>query len=246
MFGVAVATAVAVAQYSPVAVTSDSPRIIVQGESSVMTVPNLARLSYNVRGEGRTSDEAVSNLVAKTAAIENALRSMDPSVDLHSESVRVETVRGTDCKENDYNERAVVSTGVCAIEGFVATQDFGARTSQVDNAGTMVGFAARRGASDPRIQDFDVADTGAAKRQAIAGALAEARTKAEAIAAASGIRLGEILSVSLDGAEANEIVVTGSRMRSPAAERDEPITISITPEPVETTARVTVSYAIAR
>lgn len=245
MFGLLIAAAVAVAPYAPSAATTGPPRIVVDGSGSVKTAPNLARLSYNVHGEGRTSDEAVSGLVAKAAAIENALRSMDPSLDLHSESVRVETVRGNDCKEDRYDERAVVSTGACAIQGYVATQDFNVRTFQVAGAGTMVGFAARRGASDPRIRDFDISDTRAAKRQAITAALTEARTKAQAIADASGARLGEIISVSLDGALGQDIIVTGSRMPS-APERDEPITITITPEPVETTARVTVTYAIGR
>jgi uncharacterized protein YggE len=78
--------------------------------------------------------------------------------------------------------------------------------------------------------------------------MVDARAKAEAVAAGTAARLGEIMLVSLDNAreQLGDIIVTGSRALAPASERDEPIQVSVNPSPVETSAQVTVSYAITR
>jgi uncharacterized protein YggE len=112
----------------------------------------------------------------------------------------------------------------------------------------MVGLAGREGAFDPKIESFGLADDSRARKQAIAAALTDARAKAEAIASGSNARLGPVLSVSLDGASddramsAQDIVVSGSRIRMQNA----PVTVKVDPGPVETTARVTVTYAIVQ
>jgi uncharacterized protein YggE len=231
----------------PVA-SSQEPRIAVEGYASVKTPPNLSNISFDVRGEGRSSDEAIAALAARTAAVERSLRSIDPALEMHSESVRVQPVRGNECKEDRYDETVHLSTGECAVQGYVASQDFSLRTARVADAGTMVGLAGRRGAYDPRIRSFGLTSTDEPKRRAIAAGLADARDKAQAIAAASGARLGSVLSVSLDGAREEEIVVTGTRIGAPppAAERDGPVSVLINPEPVQTSARVVVTYAILR
>src|SRR5262245_7318389 len=100
------------------------PRIVVEGFGSVETPANLASMSFDILGEGKTSDEAVKSLVAKASSVESALRSMDPALKLESESMQVEAIRGSDCKEDRYEETLHLSTGECAIVGYVAKQDF--------------------------------------------------------------------------------------------------------------------------
>jgi uncharacterized protein YggE len=235
--------ALAAGQAAPV--NPNVPHIVVEGFDQARNPPDAATLSYDVHGEGKTSDQAVTALVAKAAAVENALRSMDPSIELHSQSVRVQAARGNDCKVEEYEETLRLSAGECAILGYVAKQDFDVRTSSVSDAGTMVGLAGRHGAIDPKIEGFRLADDREARRQAIAAALTNARDKAQAIAAGSSARLGEVLSVSLDGAAVQEIIITGSRaLRSNY--QGTPIAVKVDPGPVETTARVTVNYAIDR
>jgi len=223
-------------------------RIVVQGWASVKSTPNIATLSFDVRGEGSTSDQAVATLAKQSSAIERALRSIDPAIELHSESVRVQAVRPNDCEEREYDDTVHLSTGVCGIKGYVAVQDFNFRTARVADAGTLVDLAGRRGAYNPKIESFGLADEKDAKRRAIAKAMADARAKADAVAAGTAAKLGEILTVSLDNArdQTLDIVVTGSRIPAPAAERDEPIPVSVNPAPVETGAQVTVAFAIVR
>lgn len=184
-------------------------------------------------------------MVAKSASVERALRLLDPGLRLESESMRVEAVRGNDCKDEDYSESLRLSSGACAIAGYVAKQDFDVWTTQVSDAGTMVGVAGREGASSPKIDSFQLADRREARRQAIAAALADAKSKAQAIAIGSNAVLGKILSISLDGAAVrnDDIVVTGSRVKSRAL-AEAPVVVVVKPAPVETAATVTVSYAI--
>ncbi len=223
------------------------PTIVVEGFGSVKSPPNVADLSFDIDGEGKTTEQALTALVAKSKSVEGALRSLDPALELHSESVRVTTVRGNDCKEDRYDDDEVhLSAGPCAIQGYVATQDFDVRTLKVADAGTMVGLAGSQGARNPKIDSFTIANDRDARRQAIAAALTDARTKAQAIADASGTHLGEVRTINLDNANlrGQEIIVTGSREVSANA----PVRIiplDVKPSPVETTARVTVAFAIA-
>lgn len=245
MFYVVSAALMVSAQVEP-RLAEERSRIVVQGLGSVESPPNVANLSYDVRGDGSTNDQAVAALVSKSAAIERALRSIDPTLDLRSDSVRVQSVRPKDCDEEDYSETVRLGTGECAVKGYVAVQDFSLRTSRVADAGTLVGLAGRRGAYNPKIESFALADDQPAKRSAIAKAMLDARVKADAVAAGTSAKVGAIIAVSLDNArdQSMEIVVTGSRIL--AAERDEPISVNVNPSPVQTTAQVTVTYAISR
>jgi uncharacterized protein YggE len=221
-------------------------RIVVEATGTVRTPPDVAELTYEVDGEGQSSDQAVKDLVAKSARVEDSLRAIDAGIDLHSNSVSVQAVRRGECRIDRYEETAHFSTGECAIVGYVATQDFAARTRRVSDAGTMVGVASRAGATGPKIESFGLADPRPPRRQAIAAALEDARAKAEALAAGSGARLGDLIAISLDGAGRNDLIfVTGSRITSRTVP-DNPVTVSVTPSPVVTNAQVTVSYEILR
>ena len=239
----------ALAAQPVIAVNEPNARIVVAGAGSVKTPPDVARLAFDVKGEGKTSDQAVTELVAKSAAIERALKAVDPALELHSERMKVSAVRGKDCDADDYDDGGPLSTGACAIIGYITTQDFDVRTSRVGDAGTMVGLASRLGASEPRIAAFDLSDDSEPRRQAIAVALRNARARAEAVATGSSARLGPVILVSVDGAEDEELVPAGSARAEPgppAPPPPPPIAVKVEPEPVETTASVKVTYAIAR
>jgi uncharacterized protein YggE len=237
----------AMALAAPEALPSNEPkasRIIVEGSGSAKNLPNVAEIEYEIVGEGEKSDQALKSLVSKSAAVERALRSMDAALDLHSTTVKVQSVRRGECTE-EFDQTAHLSTGDCAIVGYVATQDFDLRTTRIADAGTMVGLASREGASNPELESFGLSDQRGAKQQAIAAALADARSKAEAVATGSNFRLGEVISISLDDAlGGEEIVVTGS-VRRPNMQ-EPPVTVSVAPGPVYTKAQVTVTYAIMR
>lgn len=229
--------------------STDSPQIAVDGTGIVKTEPDVATISFSIRGEGQTSDLAASNLVARSSSIERALRSVDPAIDLHDSDLRIVAARGAACKDgsddDNGNRVAQMSIGPCAVVGYRASKDATVKTSKISDAGTMVGVASRQGTLNASIEDFALRNPHPAEREALSQAFADALAKAQTLAAAGHFRVGRILSASTDGARGNDIVVTAGRREVPAmAMAPPPVPISLTPLPVQTTATVHVTYAI--
>jgi hypothetical protein len=225
------------------------PRIAVTGSGRVMTAPDLATVDYRIVGEGPTSDAAVTALVVKRDRIGAGLASLDRRIEPRAGEVAVAEVRSPDCRQDDGQPR--LSTGACAVIGYVATLGLTIRTAAVKQAGTLVGLIGRLGGSDPHLTGFALAEPGAAQRQAIAAALADAKAKAQAVAQGTGATLGRLIAASTGGydAGAQDIVVTGVRVGAPAAPPPPPpppppIAVDLNPRPIETQAQVSVSYEI--
>jgi uncharacterized protein YggE len=223
-------------------------RIDVTGYGEVKTMPDVASITYTIRGEGPTSDDAVRAMTASAARIDSAVHAIDPAAVPRTSEVRISPVRSTDCKEQEYGPPQL-STGACAISGYVATQSVTLRTLAVKDSGTLVGLVGRAGGLSPRIGSFDLRDNRPEQQQAINAALADARAKAAAIAAASHVNLGPILNVtSGPRTDSQQIVVTGSRLPMVAAPPPPPppVPVAVRPEPITTTSYVTVIYAISQ
>lgn len=229
--------------------STEAPQVAVDGTGIVKTEPDVATISFSLRGEGVTSDLAASSLVARSSSVERALLSVDPAIDLHDSDLKIVAIRGAACKDgsddDNGNRTAQMSIGSCAIIGYRASKDETVKTSRISDAGTMVGLASRQGALNASIEEFALRNPHPAERDALSQAFAEALFKAQALAAAGHFRVGRILSASTDGARGNDIVVTAGRREVPAmAIALPPVQISLTPLPVQTTATVHVTYAI--
>jgi uncharacterized protein YggE len=225
----------------------ERPRIIVDGYGEVRTPPDLAVVTYTLRGEGATSDDAVRAMVAQGTRIDGALAGLDRKAVPLTGDLKVTPVRSDDCKETDYGSPQL-STGPCAVLGYVARQSVTVRTAAVRDAGTMVGVIGRGGGFDAQISSFDLRDPRAAQREATAAALADAAAKASAIAGASRVALGPILAINTSSRQdGQEIIVTSAReLASAPAVMAVPVRVEITPDPIKTPANVTITYAIDR
>lgn len=224
----------------------EPPRISVVGTGTVKTAPDVAVINYSVRGEGQTSDAAVGALVARRNRIEAGLATFGAKVEVRTGRMAITEVRGKDCPQ--YGP-ARLSVGECTVLGFVAELPTTLRTADVTRSGTMVGLIGRLEGTSPSLSDFSLADPKLAQRRAITAALADARDKAEAIAAGTSRHLGRLLAATNGNAMSevrNDIIVTGRRVDSPApAPPAPPIAVDLNPQPIETAAIVTVMYEIA-
>jgi uncharacterized protein YggE len=235
------------ASAQPLIQIPERPQLIVGGYGEVKTMPDLATITYTARGEGPTSDDAVRSMAAAETRISNAVHTIDGAAQPQTSEIKVAAVRSDDCKEREYGP-VELSTGACAISGYVATQSATVRTGAVNDAGTMVGLISRVGAMDPTISSFDLRDPRPAQQQATAAALADAASKAAMIASAGHVQLGRILDIATAAQnQLQAIVVTGSRIAAnvPPAPPP-PVTVKLTPEPITTSANVTVTYAIGQ
>jgi uncharacterized protein YggE len=223
-------------------------KIAVEAYGQVKLAPDIAKLRFDVRGEGSTSDAAARAMVAADQAIAKSLANFDPSMTVEDRGLEIKPLRGPDCKvQSRYSDddETPMTTGDCATKGYQASKTVSIRTGKIAAAGTMLGLIARHGGLRAEVEEFDVADDHAARSKAIAAALAEAEIKAKAVAAGSRVRLGPILSVTLDRAALDEpYVPTFYRAPPPAAERDDPVAIGLNPAPITTSAQVSVVYSI--
>lgn len=231
------------------------PSIRVQGTGVVEVAPDLASMNYIVSGEGKSPDDATRMLVTKQAAIHDGLTALLGSgAELTSSSVSIEQARDPRCSASpgpmsiDLGEMRM-SEGNCAVTGYVATIRGRARTGVIDRIGTAVGLAGRLGASEAVTDEFELTDPVAAKKRALAAAIADARSQAAAMAAGAGVKLGELIELTDQDSRDNDsdIVVTGMAAQAPAAPmQPAPATIDVKPRPIETRAVVYARYAIAR
>lgn len=235
----------ALAQDKPMEAT-----IQVLGVGTVEDAPSLAHISFTLRGEGKGSDDALRALVARKEAVEAAMGSLDKaSFRVETGDVAITEVRGRDCRGSGEDEDAPrLSTGACAIQGYVATMDASADVGPVALSGTLAGLAGRAGASNVRLSNFRATDPGGARQRAMAAAVANGLEQAQAIAAASGSKLGRLLRVSDQN---GGYMVEQLQRIAGAAARDkaivpEPVVVTITPQAISTTARLVLVYEIAR
>jgi uncharacterized protein YggE len=223
-------------------------RMEVTGYGEVKYMPDVATITYTVRGEGATSDEAVRAMTAAAARIGAAVHEIDAAAEPKTSEVRIAAVRSTECKEQEYGPQQL-STGACAISGYVATQSVTLRTLAVKDSGTLVGLVGRAGGLSPRIESFTVRDSRPQQQQAITAALADAASKAAAIAAASHVRLGPILNVTSGPRnDAPQVVANGlPRVNAPPPPPPPPpVPVNVVPELLTTNSYVTVVYSIAQ
>lgn len=225
--------------------------IQVSGTGVARTMPDMANLEFWLRGEGATPDAATRALAAKQKAVVDGLAGLLGSgAEVTTGAVTVIEARGAQCDDaRGYGSKPRMSDGPCAVTGFIATVQGGARTGALDRAGTAAGLASRLGASDARLQGFTLADPTEATRRATASALRDARTRAEAIAAGAGVRLGAISSVRDGNFGGGEVIVSSRAAAAPPPPPPEsmsaPVPLDTKPRPIETRAQVTVIYTIA-
>ena len=227
-----------------------TPVIQVVGVATVSTKPDQANLIYWVTGEGKTADEASASLASKQEAIVAGVSGLlGRDTQLSSGEVSIIETRSLQCDgPGNVNNRPRLSEGPCAITGYVASLQGTGRTRAVDKAGTAAGLAARLGARDARVQGFQLSDPADAQRRATAAAIANARTKAEAMAAGAGVRLGDLISLN-DQNGGSDIVMRAADIGSlprVSASLAPAIEISLSPRPIDTQARVYAQFAIAR
>ncbi|QNA83610.1 SIMPL domain-containing protein [Sphingomonas sp. So64.6b] len=254
--------------------TRPAASIIVSAVGKVETPPDVATLRLSLHGEGKTPDAAVSALAEKQKAVFSGLRSLDPKMDVRTGSIAIREVRSGDCGNGMFFDttdpemiadqleaaadqleaeaNAVASQGntaptkgPCKVIGRIAQIEATVLLASVKDAGTAVGLAGRLGANQATVETFALRDEASASRRAVADAMRRAQAQAEAIASASGANLGPIISVE-DSAGRDSMTMSdiGSSDGYAAQALAPPIIVDITPTPVVTNARLTVTFAL--
>lgn len=205
-----------------------SRTISVTGTGTVEAAPDMATLMIGVTTEGDTAAAALAaNTTATDAVIARLTASGIEARDMQTSNLSI-TPSWTGYDSSSSSPR---------ISGFVAANLLTVRVRNLESTGTVLDAAVTDGANTLNGLTFGLANPEPAYNEARKEAVADARAKAELLAAAAGVSLGQVLSIADGGA-----------MTDPAPMYRE--AVSAAPVPVAggelgLVATVTVTFAIA-
>ncbi len=174
-----------------------TPMITVTGTGTVEAAPDIATLSIGVTTQGETAAEALS---ANTAALAGVMARLSGA------GIEARDMQTSNLSLNPnwtgYDSASVAGP---TISGYVAANILTIRVRQLDGLGAVLDAAVSDGANTLNGLTFGLADPEPALNAARQEAVADARARAELLAAAAGVKLGRVISIS-EGAAASDPV----------------------------------------
>jgi uncharacterized protein YggE len=217
---------------------SSVPTLSVTGRSDLEMEPDELRLVLSVVTEGGRS-ESVDELTSDNSEkVERILRALEEA-----------GVAEEDIKTGRFNiypryERASNRTDP-RIVGYRVENEVVVETPLIAEAGRLIERAVDAGANQVSSVSFGLRDEQASRARAIERAAANARSDAEALAAASGVVLTRLLRVNLDQPNVGMSRMDGMQLRSMAESADAAASAPpINPGKVTVRASVTMIYEI--
>lgn len=195
--------------------------ITASGLGSVTTVPDRAHFSFGVQAQSRTASQALEAADTQLRRVVAALREAGVAqADIQTEQISLSPRTSED--------------GV-QIVGYMAVSSVSVRVRNLDRAGPVVDAAVGAGANQVYGPSLTRSDQAAVYRSALKAAYADARAKAQALAEAAGVTLGEMTSTVEGG---------GNAPLPLAAGRAEDAKATVEPGTQEIQASVSVTFAV--
>ena len=164
------------------------PVITVTGHGVVETVPDIAMLNIGVTREARRADAALDATSAALAAVLARLQQSGvEDRDMQTSGISVQP---------RWNRASGEAQSVPQITGFVARNGVRVRIRDLDSLGAILNTVVMDGANTLDGLQFSVADPEAALAEARAEAVKDGLAKAKQMAAAAGLTLGPVLSIT--------------------------------------------------
>lgn len=179
-------TALALPLSAPVLAEDHTTRTIsVTGTGTVQTAPDMATLSIGVTTQGTTAAEALAeNSKATDAVIARLTASGIEARDMQTSNLSINP------NWTGYD------SSTPTISGYVASNMLTVRVRKLDTTGAVLDAAVADGANTLNGMTFGLADPEPGLNEARKEAVADARAKAELLAMAAGVKLGDVVSIS--------------------------------------------------
>jgi uncharacterized protein len=203
---------------------SDDTRdgITVTGEGKATATPDRTSMSFGVQTEGTTAERA---LAANSAAVRRLL-----------DALKAAGVAAKDLKTEQLDVSPRWDEGKVADErGYQANASVTVSNQPLDRASRLSEIGVKAGADTVSGPGLHVSDPKREYRDALKRAFADARAKAEVLASAAGVSLGEVTAI-VEGSQAQPYYAMEMRAKDASA--------PIEPGTEEITATVTVTFAI--
>lgn len=163
--------------------------ISVTGTGTVEAAPDMATLMIGVTTQAATAAEALAqNSKATDAVIARLAASGVEARDMQTSNLSINP------NWTGYD------SSTPTIAGYVASNMLTVRVRALDTTGTVLDAAVADGANTLNGMTFGLADPEPAYKDARKEAVADARAKAELLATAAGVKLGQVLSITDAGA----------------------------------------------
>lgn len=166
--------------------------ITVSGEGEVFAVPDIATFRVTIREEAKEVQDAQETATEKANAIVAYLRG--------------EGIAEKDIQTADYNVapqydyiRSVCTEGLCPpgrqeLRGYQVSQTLIVKVRDTEQAGALLSGVGSLGASNVSGLTFTIDDEDALQAEARGNAIADAQTKAEALAEQLGVKIVRVTS----------------------------------------------------
>jgi uncharacterized protein YggE len=196
--------------------------ITVNGMGTVRAVPDRADFWFGVQSQGRTASAALDANSAEMRKVIAALREAGISAaDIQTQQVSLSP------RQSDNGD---------AIVGYTAQNTVSARLRDLDRAGAVIDAAVAAGANQVNGPSLSRSNEAELYRTALRSSVADARSKAQAIASAAGVTLGAVVGVTETGGAPVPTDTKGAATADAAP---------IEPGTQDIQASVTVTFAVA-
>lgn len=208
----------------------ESPgRLTVTGEGRIAAVPDMATIRLGALHEDKTAARA---LAANSAAVAATI------AELTAAGIERRDIQTSGLNLSPRWSRGQDSMGPDRITGFVASNQVTVRVRELDRLGAVLDAVVAAGANTFHGLTFGLQDPAPLMDEARDAAVADARRKAERMAAAADVGLGPLVRMEETGDPAPQPVMM-EMARTASAD------VPVAEGEVEVRARVTMVYAIA-
>jgi len=167
---------------TPVSSSTAELGVITSGDATVAKKPDIAFVSVGVESQASTASAAQSDLANKASKLIARAKALG--------------IADKDINTSGYSVGPYYANGSQTISGYRAAEQLFLKWHTVDTVGkTLDAFVQEGGATNVGVA-FGLADSKAAQAEARTLAIGDAHSRAQAMAAAAGVKLGQVLRVS--------------------------------------------------
>lgn len=213
------------------------PVLSVSGTGEARVTPDVATVRLGVLAQAETARAAQDEVSRTAAAILEAIRKLGvPQEQIQTSELSLNPVYGQQPPDRSGLQEP-------RIVGYQATNVVSVRLEDLSKVGPVIDAGLGAGANRLDGLFFGLKDEGPARAAALTAAVGEARTKAEALARAAGVKLGELVEITEGGV--NVFTPTFQKARGVAMEAMAMADTPVESGQVSVDASVTLRYRIA-
>jgi uncharacterized protein YggE len=193
------------------------PDIVTSATGEARVTPDRAQIFLGVQTRAATAAQAGADNARKTRAVIDAVKGRGIPAE------QIATSEYNLYPEYDHREQPREGPQTPRVIGYVANNTVRVEVRRLDQVGAIIDAALAAGANMVNTIQFFASNVDAARRAALAEAVARARGDAEALAKAAGGSLGELLELNTQSPPVRPMYRERAMLQSSGADMQTPI-----------------------